>query len=161
MDELEPQKKAPPWAEGLVRLLDDGLKLPFLKKGIGLDAIIGLFLPVAGDTLTGVGSVALLGAALKQGVPTIILLRMVLNIGVDVLLGAIPILGDLFDIMWRSNRYNLSLIEKHAGKKEKASAMDYLVVLLGFGAAIAAVLVPIIVLAYFGTWIATEVKSLF
>ena len=130
------KKKSGGWAEGLVRVLDDGLKLPFLKKGIGLDAVIGFFVPVAGDTLTGIGSLSLLGAALKRGVPTVILMRMVMNIGVDVLFGSIPFLGDVFDIFWRSNRRNLDLIEAHAGKKMSASAADYAVVGLGVVGAI-------------------------
>lgn len=148
-DSLEPEAPKSVWAERLVKVLDDGLKVPF-TKGVGLDAIVGFFLPVAGDALTGVGSLALLSLAIRRGVPTLILLRMVLNIGVDVVLGALPVLGDLFDLVWRSNRRNLELITKHAGKKSSASAGDYLVVGLGVILAVAAVAVPILVLAYLG-----------
>lgn len=148
-DSLEPEAPKNVWAERLVKVLDDGLKVPF-TKGVGLDAIVGFFLPVAGDALTGVGSLALLSLAIRRGVPTLILLRMVLNIGVDVVLGALPVLGDLFDLVWRSNRRNLELINKHAGKKSSASAGDYLVVGIGVILAVAAVAVPILVLAYLG-----------
>ncbi|MFT5357280.1 MAG: hypothetical protein ACI9KE_004514 [Polyangiales bacterium] len=148
-DSPEPEAPTSVWPERLVRILDDGLKIPF-TKGIGLDAIVGFFLPVAGDALTGMGSLALLGLAIRRGVPTLILARMVLNIGVDVILGALPVLGDLFDLIWRSNRRNLELLEEHAGKKSSATAGDYLVVGLGFVLAIAAIVVPILVLAYIG-----------
>lgn len=158
-DSQEPAPGKSVWAERLVRILDDGLKVPF-TKGIGLDAIVGFFLPVAGDALTGMGSLALLSLAIRRGVPTLILVRMVLNIGVDVVIGAMPIIGDLFDLMWRSNRRNLELINKHAGKKSGASAGDYLVVGLGVCLAIAAVVVPILVLAYLGGSIVEYLKAM-
>ncbi|MFK7999023.1 MAG: DUF4112 domain-containing protein [Polyangiales bacterium] len=158
-DSLEPDPPKSVWAERLVKVLDDGLKVPF-TKGVGLDAIVGFFLPVAGDALTGVGSLALLSLAIRRGVPTLILLRMVLNIGVDVVLGALPVLGDLFDLVWRSNRRNLELLEKHAGKKGSASAGDYLVVGLGVVLAVAAVAVPILVLAYLGGSIVEYLRGL-
>ena len=148
-DLQEPEVPKSVWAERLVKVLDDGLKVPF-TRGVGLDAIVGFFLPVAGDALTGVGSLALLSLAIRRGVPTLVLLRMVLNIGVDVVIGAIPVLGDLFDLMWRSNRRNLQLIEKHAGKKSSTSAGDYLVVGFGVLLALMAVVVPIAVLVYLG-----------
>lgn len=158
-DSLEPEEPNTGWPERLVRVLDDGLKIPF-TKGIGLDAIVGFFLPVAGDALTGMGSLALLSLAIRRGVPTLILLRMVLNIGVDVLIGAVPVLGDLFDLVWRSNRRNLELLNKHAGKKDSAGAGDYAVVGLGFMLAIAAVVVPILVLTLLGSSLVEYVRGL-
>ena len=137
------------WPERFVRLMDDGIKLPIIG-GVGLDAVLGFILPVAGDTLTGVGSLALLGTALRRGVPTVILLRMVLNIAVDVLIGALPIVGDVFDLAWRSNRRNLRLIERYAGTKEKPSAGDYAVVGLGVTLALLAIAMPFIVLFFVG-----------
>ena len=72
----------------------------------------------------------------------------------------VPVIGDLFDLMWRSNRRNLELIEKHAGKKSSASAGDYLVVGLGVVLALMAIVVPIVVLAYLGGTIVEFLESL-
>ena len=59
-----------------------------------------------------IASLAILGLALKQGVPTVILARMVGNIAIDALVGSIPGLGDLFDFVFKANRKNLDLIER-------------------------------------------------
>src|SRR5213083_2231683 len=104
---------APKWAERLVRLLDDGLTLPGTRIGIGLDAVLGFFFPTLGDAATGLGSLALLVLAFQMRVPKVIILRVVFNIGVDVLIGCIPIAGDAFDLFWRSNRRNLELLQRY------------------------------------------------
>ncbi len=134
-----------------VAAMDDGVRIPFTEQGIGLDAIIGFLLPGVGDALTGMGSITLLGTALRHRVPTVVLMRMIMNIGIDVLLGALPFVGDVFDIFWRSNRRNLALIDKHAGSKERASAGDYLIVGLGILLALVAIALPFIVLYWLGS----------
>ncbi|MEZ4286963.1 MAG: DUF4112 domain-containing protein [Polyangiales bacterium] len=126
-DELAQDAKRPAkgWPETIVRILDDGLRIPGTTFRFGFDAILGLLLPVAGDSITGMGSVTLLTLAIRRGVPTVVLLRMVMNIVVDVLLGAIPFVGDAFDLVWRSNRMNLELIERHAKDERQTSITDY------------------------------------
>jgi len=102
----------PAWARRLVTLLDDGIRIPGTRFGIGLDPILGALLPVAGDAITSAGSASLLLLALRERVPAVVLLRMVMNIGVDTLLGSVPIVGDVFDAFYRSNRKNLELVER-------------------------------------------------
>ncbi|MFK7992251.1 MAG: DUF4112 domain-containing protein [Sandaracinaceae bacterium] len=123
-----------PWAARMVRVLDDWM----------LDPIIGFILPGAGDAITGTGSIALLFLALKERVPTVVLLRMCLNILVDTVGGVFPIVGDAFDLVWRSNKRNLNLIEKFKGDTdEKPGAADYGIVAGGVLLAIASILLPI------------------
>jgi hypothetical protein len=86
-----------PWAERLAYFLDDWIRIPGTNIKFGLDAVVGL-VPGVGDLVTGTGSVALLLLALKRGVPTAGLMRMIFNIGMDVVGGAIPVLGDFFDV---------------------------------------------------------------
>ena len=81
---------------------------------IGWDAILGL-LPVAGDTVTTCVSLMLLNKARKMQVPRRLLLRMLGNIIIDCLVGALPLVGDLFDLGWRANTKNLSLLEQYYG----------------------------------------------
>src|SRR4051812_24750347 len=85
---------APVWASSMVRMLDDGIKLPGTRYGIGLDAILGFFCPTIGDATTGLVSLSLLWLAFRMRVPKVVVFRIVLNIAVDVLIGCVPILGD-------------------------------------------------------------------
>lgn len=136
-----------PWAERLVYWLDDFIKVPGTKWGIGLDPIIGFIVPGAGDAITGTGSIALLFLALKERVPTIVILRMCLNILVDTVGGVLPFVGDAFDVVWRSNKRNLGLIQKYKGDPEaKPTWVDYGLVGLGVVLAVLSIVVPIFVI---------------
>lgn len=140
-----------PWVERFVRLLDEAVTIPGTKISIGLDSVLGFLFPGAGDFLTGAGSVTLLLVALKERVPSVILLRMIINIGVDVLVGAVPILGDVFDVFWKSNRRNYDLIEEFRGDAAPApSFADYAIVTFGVTLAILSALLPFMILALFG-----------
>ena len=96
----------------LSHLLDDWFRVPGTSIRFGLDGIIGL-VPGLGDILGGLASTIIVVAAWVRGVPYVTLLRMVVNIGIEVLLGAIPLLGDAFDIAWKANRRNYALIVRH------------------------------------------------
>ncbi len=93
----------------LSHVLDDFLRIPGTNIRFGLDGIVG-FIPGVGDLLGGVASCILLVAAWSRGVPKIVLARMVANVGIEVLVGAVPVLGDLFDIAWKANRRNYALL---------------------------------------------------
>ncbi len=97
--------------ELIARLLDDALVLPGTRITLGWDAIIGL-MPVAGDALTTLLSSYLVWEARRLGVSKWTLARMAANVGVDFLLGAVPVLGDLLDIGWKANRRNVNLLRE-------------------------------------------------
>ena len=81
---------------------------------MGLDAVVGL-MPGIGD---GVGAaVAGWGVviAARMGAPPVLLLRMLGNIGLDTLIGAVPLLGDVFDFGWHAQTRNLRLLERWTG----------------------------------------------
>ncbi len=140
-----------PWAEKLVRWLDDFIRIPGTRFGIGLDPILGFLLPGAGDTITGVGSIGLLFLALKERVPTVVLARMCVNILVDTLGGLMPFVGDAFDVVWRSNKRNLALIEKYReDPKAKPTWVDYALVGVGLVLAIASIVIPILIIYVIG-----------
>ena len=141
--------ETPPWAEALVAFLDDGIRVPFTRFRFGFDAIIGL-IPAAGDTLTGMSSVAILALAVKQGVPTIVLLRMTGNIAVDVLVGAVPFVGDAFDLFFKSNRRNLDLLERFRDPEATPGAADYAIVGLGVVLAVLMVALPLLFVFWLG-----------
>ena len=118
----------PSWVRDLVRLMDGAFRIPGTDFRIGLDPIIGLFLPGLGDVLGAVPSMLLLTLASRNGVPPVIVLRMLVNIAIDSLIGAVPVLGDIFDATFRSNEQNLALLEAHATPGRKPRASDYIIV---------------------------------
>jgi hypothetical protein len=133
----------------LVRWMDDLVRVPGTRFGIGLDAILGFFVPVLGDLVTGAASIAVITAAQRRGVPRIVLVRMLLNVGIDVLAGMVPVVGDAFDLLWRANVRNLELLERHQGELEpRARKSDYMVVTAAVALAIAGVLAPIMALVW-------------
>ena len=93
--------------------MDDVFRVPVLGWRIGLDPVLGL-IPGLGDTSTVLVSFYLLAAAVRYRVPKITLLRMGLNIGFDYLAGSLPVVGDIADAWWKSNRQNLELLKKRA-----------------------------------------------
>ena len=138
------------WAERLVTLLDDRFRIPGTDVRVGLDPIIGSLFPGIGDAVTGAGSIGLMALALRRGVPRVVLLRMVLNILVDVFAGALPVVGDIFDLAYKSNRRNLELIREYEAPGSKATAWDYAIVALGVILAILSIIVPLVAVFYFG-----------
>jgi len=93
--------------------MDDLFRVPVLGWRFGLDALIGL-VPGLGDTSTALVSFYILAAAVRYRVPKITLLRMGLNVGIDYVVGALPLVGDLADAWWKSNRMNLELLQNRA-----------------------------------------------
>jgi Domain of unknown function (DUF4112) len=96
----------------LSRLLDDWLRIPGTRYRIGLDGLIGL-IPGLGDVIGTLLSAYILFEAIQLGAPATLLLRMAGNIALETLVGAIPILGDIFDIAWKANRKNADLLDAY------------------------------------------------
>lgn len=94
------------------QLLDDAFRLPGTNARFGLDALVGL-LPGVGDAATAVVSLYLVHEARRLGVPKRTLLRMAANVGADLVIGAIPLIGDLGDFAFKANRKNVRLLERH------------------------------------------------
>ena len=99
--------------ERLGWLMDDLIRIPGLGWRFGLDALIGL-IPGFGDTATSLVSFYILVAAVRYRVPKITLLRMGLNLGLDYVIGSLPLVGDLFDAWWKSNQKNVALLKQRA-----------------------------------------------
>lgn len=83
--------------------------MPGTNTRIGLDPILGL-LPGIGDFLAAVLSSYIVVAAARLGAPRPVLARMLINLGVDTLVGVVPLLGDLFDVGWKANMRNAALL---------------------------------------------------
>ncbi|MEO6404708.1 MAG: DUF4112 domain-containing protein [Ferruginibacter sp.] len=96
----------------LAKLMDSKFRVPGTDIRFGLDALIGL-VPGAGDLTTFGISGYMLWVMANNGASGFVLARMILNVLIDTLVGAIPILGDLFDVAFKSNIRNMRLMEQH------------------------------------------------
>jgi hypothetical protein len=110
----------------LATLLDDVFEIPGTGIRFGLDAILGL-VPGIGDLLTGIASLLLLYAAWQRQLPRVTMWRMLANIAIDTVLGAIPFAGDVFDVAWKSNRKNYKLpARSSAAEAQRQTWKDWL-----------------------------------
>ncbi len=94
----------------VARWLDAAFRIPGTDLRIGLDPIIGLF-PGVGDVATSVAAAYVLLVAWRLGAPAVLVARMGLNLAVDAVVGAVPLLGDLFDAGFKANLRNVRLLE--------------------------------------------------
>lgn len=133
----------------LVRALEGLVRVPGTRFGVGLDAILGALIPGVGDLLTGALALTVIVAAARRGVPRIVLARMLVNVGVDTVFGMLPVAGDAFDLLWRSNTRNLELLERHQGELEpRARPGDWAIVAAAATAVLASVAAPIFLVAW-------------
>ena len=99
--------------ERIAWLMDRAIKVPGTNISVGLDALLGLF-PIGGDVLTGFVQAGLVLVALYHyRVPKVVAMRMMGNVLIDVAVGAIPLVGDLFDVAFKANTRNLRLLEPY------------------------------------------------
>jgi hypothetical protein len=110
-------------------LLDEAFPIPGTRIRFGLDAIVGL-VPGIGDVLAGLASIVFPLAGWIRGLPYVTLVRMVANLGIGVLVGSIPLLGDAFDIAWKANRRNYRLLTRHLGEPRRHTGRDWAFLLL-------------------------------
>ncbi|WP_083850296.1 DUF4112 domain-containing protein [Rhodovulum sp. PH10] len=95
--------------ESLAHLLDTAIVVPGLGVRVGMDALIGL-VPGIGDAATTLLSLWIVREAWALGAPRHVIGRMLANVAVDGAVGAVPLVGDAFDVMWRANRRNVRLL---------------------------------------------------
>ena len=134
--------------ELLASALDDIFRILGTPFRSGLDPLIGL-VPGLGDAITGLASFLIVFAGWQRRLRKITLLRMVTNIAIDTLLGTIPVAGDIFDVVWKSNRMNLRLLQRaRSDPDHKKTWRDWL--FLGFliSVIVALAIAPFLVLLW-------------
>lgn len=100
------------WVERISRLLDSRFEIPGTNIRFGLDPILSLF-PVAGDLITFAISGILIYTMRRNGASRNVVIKMILNSTFDAILGAIPLVGTVFDIFYKSNERNVRLLREH------------------------------------------------
>jgi hypothetical protein len=111
----------------IARLLDSAWSLGQGNVRVGLDPILGL-IPGLGDLVSPLFAGAILLQARELGIPRLVQLHMVLNVAVDALFGLLPIVGDVFDVVWKANDRNMELLDAHAYEVRRPGAADWLFV---------------------------------
>ena len=101
--------------EAMEHVLERSFVIPGINRPIGLDAIAGL-VPVLGDIVTAGMGAYIVWEARNLGLPKWKIWRMAGNVVFDTALGAVPVAGDLFDVLFRSNTRNLKIVRKHLDK---------------------------------------------
>jgi len=134
------------------RIFDSAFRIPGTQITFGIDPILGL-VPGLGDVASPVFSLLFIWHGFRLGVPKVVLARMVLNVLIDTGVGAIPVIGDLFDFGWKANAWNLALLERHAMPGRPATSADYLFVTLCALVIVIAALLPILLLFALGAWV--------
>ncbi len=128
--------------------LDDLFRVPGTSYRIGLDPLVGL-VPGLGDATTSAASAYIVARAAAIGVPRATLARMLLVLVVDAVVGALPLVGDVFDAVWKANVRNVRLAEARLDAPEGANLdrryvlvvtalLTLLLVLVGVGVGVAA-----------------------
>ena len=118
---VPPHEAAKARVEWLADFLDTKYRIPGLGYRFGWDSILGL-IPGIGDAVAGLMSVYLIWEARRAGAGPGLVLRMIYNMLADTILGAVPILGDLFDFAFKANLRNAELLKEHYAKMERRSA---------------------------------------
>ena len=128
----------------VARFLDSAVIVPGTSYRIGLDPVLGL-IPGLGDLISPLFGVGVLWQAYDLGVPKIVQVRMLFNVAIDAIVGAVPLFGDLFDFVWKANLRNLALLERHAEQGYQASAGDWWFVMVLTLLVIAVAAIPFVV----------------
>jgi hypothetical protein len=136
------------------RFLDDLVTVPGTRHRVGIEPIVGL-IPGAGDVVSAAVGVWLIAEAARFKLPGSVVGRMVLNTLLDLVVGIVPIVGDVFDFAFKSNSRNLELFRRYAADPG-ASTREHRVVLLG--AVLLVVGVAWLLLALLGAVLSTEVS---
>jgi hypothetical protein len=130
---IEPDEKLPQDLVALRRfafLMDEAFTIPGTRARIGVDAVLGL-IPGIGDVIGGVLSTWIVVGALRHRVPAGVIVRMVLNIVVDLLFGAVPVAGDVFDFLFEENMRNMRLLERHRDRRRPPRSFAQIALVAG------------------------------
>ena len=109
--------------------MDAGIRVPGTSLRFGLDPILGL-IPGAGDAAGAVLAGWILVEAIRLGASRATVIRIAGNVALDAVVGAVPVLGDIFDFAWKANLRNVALLERHLAAPERAERADRSFVLL-------------------------------
>jgi hypothetical protein len=131
----------------IAALLDDIFRIPGTKIRFGLDALIG-WIPGVGDAMTGVASFLIVFASWRRGAKGVTLARMIANVLLETAIGAVPVAGDVFHVIWKANRRNYRLLLREKEEPGASTRRDWLFLAILLLAVITAAAIPIAILIW-------------
>lgn len=143
-----------PLIEWLAWLMDESIRIG--PWAIGLDGLIGL-IPGIGDMAGATVSALIIARAMRSGIAKSAVLRMVINVALDSLVGAVPFVGDIFDFAFKSNMYNLQ-IYREALRGERQPVRDWFFIVVVSLILLVIVVAPIIGLLYLAKLIMSYIR---
>jgi hypothetical protein len=141
------------------RIFDSAFRIPGTQITFGIDPILGL-VPGLGDLASPLFSLLFIWHGVRLGVPKVVLARMAFNVLIDAGVGAIPVLGDLFDFGWKANAWNLALLERHAMPGRRATSGDWLFVAVCGLVIMLVAIVPILLIWFGFAWLGAHLRGL-
>lgn len=138
----EAREHLPAIADMLAKALDTTIKIPGTSISIGLDPLLGL-IPGVGDVLANLIGTIILALATRLQLPRIVLARMSLNLLINGAVGAVPVVGDLFSVWFRSHARNAALLREAALKVDRETHADWFYVVGIIGGTVALLMLMI------------------
>ena len=157
---IEPDEKLPRDLVALRKfayLMDEAVRIPGTRRGIGLDAALG-FIPGIGDVIAALLSVWIVIGALRHRVPLRKVTVMIFNVLLDMLVGEIPVLGDIFDIAFEENLINMRMLLAHRDRSRPPrsfASIGVAAVLIVAFVAFSGIMLTVLLIA-FAVWIANQ-----
>ena len=124
-------------------VLDEAYRVPGTSIRFGWDALVGL-IPWIGDLTTALMACGIIVQAHQMRVPRVVQLRMILNVAVDLLVGLMPLVGDVADVFWKSNKKNFALLERHAVPNARPTPGDWIFVTTAVSAVLLIAIAPLV-----------------
>lgn len=153
----EDQSRALAEVQTIAWLLDNSIPVPGTGgRRFGIDAVIG-FVPVVGDLISGGIGLFVVWRGSRLGLPRVVVARMLANTAIDMAVGAIPVLGDAFDLWFKANTRNLGLMRRHLEQPDLSTRSDW-VVLMGL---VGAVVLVVFLLGWFVVAVISEIAAAF
>ncbi len=122
--------------EALAWLLDNSIPVPGTGgRRFGIDALIG-FVPVVGDLVSGGIGLYVVWRGARLGLPRIVVARMLANSALDLAIGAIPVIGDAFDLWFKANTRNLRLIRQFLEQPDRSTRNEWIALMVLVGAVV-------------------------
>lgn len=138
------------WAERMAWWMDDKFRLKGTRFRFGLDPLINL-IPFLGDIIGFTISVYLVFIMWRHGASRKLVMLMLINVIIDLTLGAIPIIGKVFDFFFKANKKNLLLLQQYYYQgKHRGSGNDILMVILSIFLALSFLLIYLLWLGFIG-----------
>ncbi len=135
----------PDWVRRLAWILDDAFEVPGTGgRRVGVDGLIA-FVPVIGDAAGIVVSVVIVAAGVGAGVSVPTALRMMANVGLEALIGLVPVLGALFDLAFKANNRNVRLIEADLADRAATRRSSIRVLVVGAVVAVLSIVMLVVV----------------